>query len=125
MPRRTKNTQRQILPKTPTSPLGHPSLFFSGSEIEPPIGEPSEYFEDPIGEEEEDLVSIEGPNSHILTMVGAQISFLIREADGDTKMKNISPSSLPHFHGITSEDPDTFMFEFSIFYRSYDYTFDD
>ena len=71
MPRRTRNTQRQILPKTPTSPLSHRSLFFSGNEIEPPIGEPSEYFEDPIGEEEEELVSTEGPTSPILTMAGS------------------------------------------------------
>ena len=74
MPRRTRNTQRQILPKTPTLPHIHPSLFFSSNEIEPPIGEPSEYFEDPIGEEEEeeeeDLVSTEGPDSPILTMAG-------------------------------------------------------
>ena len=51
MPHRTRNTQRQTLPKTPTSPPSHPSLLFSGIEIEPPIGEPSDYFEDPIGEE--------------------------------------------------------------------------
>ena len=70
MPRRSRNTQRQMLPKTPTSPPSHPSLFFNGSEIEPPIGEPFEYFEDPIGEEEEDLVSTEGPTSPILTMAG-------------------------------------------------------
>ena len=48
MPRRSRNTQRQILPKTPTSPPSHPSFFFSGSEIDLPIGEPSEYYEEPI-----------------------------------------------------------------------------
>ena len=67
-PCRSRNTQRQILPKTLTSPPSHPSLFFSGSEIEPPIGDPSEYFEDPIGEEEEDLVSTEGPIEPILSI---------------------------------------------------------
>ena len=40
-------------------------------------------------------------------------------------MKNISPSALPHFHGITSEDPETFMFEFAVVFRTYVYTFDD
>ena len=59
MPRRSRNTQRKILPKTPASPPSHPSLFFSGSEIEPPIGESSQYSEEPIGEEEEELVSPE------------------------------------------------------------------
>ena len=34
----------------PTSLPSHPSLFFSDNEIEPPIGEPSDYFEDAIGE---------------------------------------------------------------------------
>ena len=58
-------------------------------------------------------------------MAGTQRAFPIREADGDTKMKNISPSTLPHFHGLTSEDLDTFMFEFAIVCRTYDYTSDD
>ena len=40
-------------------------------------------------------------------------------------MKNISPSALPHFHGLTSEDPDTFMFEFVCVCRTNDYTSDD
>ena len=58
-------------------------------------------------------------------MVGTQRAFPIREADGETKMKNISPSALPHFHGITFEDPDTFIFEFFVVCRTYDYTSDD
>ena len=70
MPRRNRTTQKQILPKTPTSPPSHPSLFFSGSEIELPIGESSEYSEEPIGEEEEELGPIEGLDSPILTMAG-------------------------------------------------------
>jgi len=41
------------------------------------------------------------------------------------KMKNISPSTLPHFHGLTTEDPDTFFFEFSILCRTYDYAEDE
>jgi hypothetical protein len=40
-------------------------------------------------------------------------------------MKNISPTSLPHFHGLTSEDPDTFMFEFFVVCRTYDYASDE
>ena len=52
-------------------------------------------------------------------------AFPIRETNGDTKMKNISPSALPHFHGLTTEDPDTFLFEFVVICRTYDYTNDE
>lgn len=37
-------------------------------------------------------------------------AFPIKETNGDARMKNIIPSSLPHFHGLTSEDPNTFFF---------------
>jgi len=40
-------------------------------------------------------------------------------------MKNISPTYLPHFHGLTFEDIERFMFEFSIIYKTYDYTSDE
>ena len=40
---------------------------------------------------------------------------------GTTPMKNIPPSALPNFHGLSSEDPDEFLFEFDILCRSYDY----
>ena len=38
--------------------------------------------------------------------------------------KNISPSILPNFHGLRSEDPETFLFEFEVLCRSYDYLHD-
>lgn len=40
-------------------------------------------------------------------------------------MKSISPSTLPHFHGLTIEDPNTFLFEFVVFCRTYDYAEDE
>ena len=52
-------------------------------------------------------------------------AFPIRETNGDIKMKNISPSSLPHFHGLTTEDPDNFLFEFVVICWTYDYTNDE
>ena len=52
-------------------------------------------------------------------------AFPIRETNGEMKMKNISPSALPHFHGLTTEDPDTFLFEFVVLCRTYDYTEDE
>ena len=36
-------------------------------------------------------------------------------------MKNISPSILPSFHGLRNEDPETFLFEFEVVCRTYDY----
>jgi len=52
-------------------------------------------------------------------------TFPIRETNGDSKMKTISPSTLPHFHGLTTEDPDTFLFEFAVICRTYDYAKDE
>ena len=40
---------------------------------------------------------------------------------GVAPMKNIPFSALPNFHGLSSEDPDEFLFEFDILCRSYDY----
>lgn len=51
--------------------------------------------------------------------------FPINENNGEARMKNISPTSLPHFHGFTSKDLDTFMFEFVVVYRTYYYASDD
>jgi len=48
-------------------------------------------------------------------------TFPIRETNGVTKIKNISPSTLPHFHGLTTKDPDNFLFEFAVICRTYDY----
>ena len=40
----------------------------------------------------------------------------------EVKMKNIPPSVLPNFYGMSTEDPDSFMFEFDILCRTYGYT---
>jgi hypothetical protein len=40
---------------------------------------------------------------------------------GVAPMKNIPLSALPNFHGLSSEDPDEFLFEFDILCRSYKY----
>ena len=44
---------------------------------------------------------------------------------GVAPMKNIPLSVLPNFHGLSSEDPDEFLFEFDILCRSYDYISND
>ena len=42
----------------------------------------------------------------------------------EVKMKNIPPSVLPNFYGMTYEDPDSFLFEFDISCQTYGYTDD-
>jgi len=49
----------------------------------------------------------------------------MRETNGKSIMKNISPTILPHFHGLSFEDPNTFMSKFVVVCRTYDYTFDE
>jgi hypothetical protein len=48
--------------------------------------------------------------------------FPILDIAKDVSMKNIPLSSLPHFQGMSIEDPDSFLFEFDILCRSYNYT---
>jgi hypothetical protein len=47
--------------------------------------------------------------------------FPILDLTRDIPMKSIPPSALPHFHGMTSEEPDSFLFEFDILCCSYNY----
>lgn len=109
MPRRNMDNVGKFFPNTPTTSNNQPSLFFGGYELEEPIGEQPHIFEEPIGEEEEGepiptepIVENRNDKGNREKIEGA---FPIRETNGDTKMKNISPSALPHFHGLTIEDP--------------------
>ena len=49
------------------------------------------------------------------------IGLPIQDMDISVHMKNIPPSFLPKFHGMRSEDSETFIFEFEIVSRSYGY----
>ena len=51
--------------------------------------------------------------------------FPIKDLGGVTQMHIIPPLSLPNFHGLANEDPDTFLFEFEILCRGYDYCTND
>ena len=42
----------------------------------------------------------------------------------NTPMKAIPLQNIPTFHGLTSEDPNAFLFEFDAFCWGYDYTTD-
>ena len=97
-----------------------------------PLGEQLDIFEVFIGEEEETIpptYTMAENRNGIEDREGAENrvegAFPIRDTNGDARMKNISPSSLPHFHGLTFKDPDTFLFEFVVICRTYDYTSDD
>ena len=47
--------------------------------------------------------------------------FPILDTARDIVMKNIPPSILPQFHDIPTDDPNSFLFEFEILCRSYNY----
>ena len=86
-------------------------------------------YEEPIGEEEEEepilteLMAENWNDRGNRERIGG--AFPTRETNGDTNMKNISPFALPHFHGLTIEDPNTFLFEFVVICWTYDYIDDE
>ena len=47
--------------------------------------------------------------------------FPILDTIHNVTMKNFPPSCLPTFYGKINEDPNTFLFEFDILCRSYNY----
>jgi len=65
--------------------------------------------------EEEEVIG----NNHEGTV---PFEFPIKHPGGTTQMNNITPSVLPNFHGLESEDLDAFLFEFDVLCRSYDYS---
>jgi len=128
MPHRNRDNSGKNLPNSPTISHSQPSLSFGGSDQEEPLGEKPKIFEEPAGEEEEENIPPERMDEiRNARGNGERIegTFPIRETNGDTKMKNISFSALPHFHGLSTEDPNTFLFEFVVIYRTYDYVEDE
>ena len=53
MPRRNRDNLGKFFPNTPSTSNNQPSLFFGGCELEEPLGEQPDIFEEPKGEEEE------------------------------------------------------------------------
>ena len=58
MPHRNRDNSGKILSNAPTASYSQPSLFFSGCDQEEPLGEQQDTFEEPIGEEEEENISL-------------------------------------------------------------------
>jgi hypothetical protein len=50
------------------------------------------------------------------------LEYLIVDLVVNAPMKAIPLQNLPTFHGLISEDPDAFLFEFDVLCRLYDYT---
>lgn len=127
MPCRNMDNLGKFQPTTPTTSNSQPSLFFGGCELEDPLGEQQEIFEEPVGEEEETIpIDTMAKNKNERgDRERIEDVFPIIETNGDSKMKNISPFSLLHFNCLTLEDPETLLFEFSFVCRTYDYTSND
>jgi hypothetical protein len=66
------------------------------------------------------MVEEEGNTTNETETFGFPILYISR----NIRMKNISLSSLPTFRGMSTEDPDLFLFEFDILCRSYNYSDD-
>eukprot|EP00253_Pinus_taeda_P025718 PITA_25718 len=52
------------------------------------------------------------------------LQYPIVDSTANAPMKAIPLQHIPTFHGLTSEDPDAFLFEFDVLCRGYDYTID-
>ena len=53
--------------------------------------------------------------------MGNSFGFPIVDEETNATMKKISPSVLPKFYGLKTKDPETFLFEFEVLCRTYDY----
>jgi hypothetical protein len=62
-----------------------------------------------------------GEEEEIGNQTKTTFGFLILDTTPNVNMKNIPLSTLPTFYGKKSEDPDTFLFEFDILCRRYNY----
>jgi hypothetical protein len=65
-----------------------------------------------------------GEEEEIGNQTKTTFGFLILDTTPNVNMKNIPLSALPTFYGKKSEDPDTFLFEFDILCRRYNYVQD-
>lgn len=59
------------------------------------------------------------PNTQTSTL-----QYPIVDSAANAPMKAIHLQHIPTFHGLTSEDPDAFLFKFDVLCRGYDYTTD-
>jgi hypothetical protein len=132
-----------VVPQRPSSRKPKPQSSFQanfkmGKEIWSPekVEKPTKNIEDrasEVGEQIEEIMDDYNEELHHDEQVGLEVEvndensfstlgFPIGDLPrGVAPMKNIPLSPLPNFHGLSSEDPDEFLFEFDILCRSYDY----
>lgn len=112
----------KFLSKSPTTETRPSNEEQEQVDCEVAIQEKIEIFVDFLEEEARNFTNLseeEGSTSHhTMADDGDQFEvfeFPIWETNGKTKMKNINPSVLPQFHGLTIEDPNTFFLNLQLF----------
>ena len=71
--------------------------------------------------EDHDEVRNDEEDEEVENRTKVTFGFPILDTTHDVNMKNIPPSSLHIFYRKSNEDPNTFLFEFDILCRSYNY----
>jgi hypothetical protein len=113
-------------PESPVKEEGIPKIPDRGSEIKSPRGSDNQpirikYLDQEIPED----------FWHIFDQMAQQnqqrpqtstLEYPIVDPITNAPMKEIPLQNLPTFHGLISEDPDAFLFEFDVLCRGYDYT---
>jgi hypothetical protein len=116
-------------PPNPESPMkeeGIPKIPDRGSAIKSPRGSDNQSIQikHPDQEIPEDFWHIfyqmAQPNPQ--RPQTSTLEYLIFDPIANAPMKAIPLQNLPTFHGLISEDPDAFLFEFDVLCRGYDYT---
>ena len=65
------------------------------------------------------------PHNQIpLVMAQPTFPFPLPSLINNVNLKNMPAATLPKFYGLATKDPDTFLFEFDILCRSFDYNID-
>jgi hypothetical protein len=77
-----------------------------------------------MGDQEDHNNVRHGEEEETGNQIETTFGFSILDTTPNVNMKNIPLSALPTFYGKNSEDPDTFLFEFDILCRSYNYVQD-
>ena len=104
---RPSDRTRNFLPKSPTTEIGPNNQEHQQVGCETLFPEARETFEDFSREEEREFENIleGGQSSSHHTMVDEEekekvFEFPIQKTNGEIKMKNINPFSLPHIHNV-------------------------